>query len=329
LPSGRSERVFNDLQLSRIAYIFFQTPDRANGGVNSLVEIIEGFADYRPLVITQVETPVNDRLRALGIEVRVAPEGTTGSGVLPKWKFSRWLAKELKEQPIRLVHTNDIAALLHALPFLILRRLPVLHNVRSMYAEGRKYGLHWTALGWCKRVVALSKEMENGLRHRLPIPRHLHRLNRVFRFAPRSDARFTHVYSIVDFSRFYPVADAQKRLALREQLGLPTEEVLVAYVAKFAPVKQQLDYLEQLSRTSVSFRTVFVGDYAPESNPYAAQCQALPGEIAGKSLLRSWIHPTSGRLLQGGRHCGRANPAGRHGALYDRGYVFGATGCKF
>lgn len=257
-----------------LVYIFFQISTRANGGVNSLVEIIDGFSESRPIVITQKETGVNKQLRASGFEVIVAPSSATGSGILPKLRFSYWLYLMLKDRNVQIAHTNDIGALLHSFFFLWLKRIPVLHNVRAINQADRPYGIHWMVLLICNKVVALSKEMEMALRSRLPLPVRV-----------KGGSKFGFIYSIVDFSRFFPLKSSMEVGELREKISLPKEEILVLYVAKFRPVKQQLIYLEHLRREEVNFRTVFVGDFNYKTESYAGACAKVLSEVAEQKYL--------------------------------------------
>ncbi|MEL6359382.1 MAG: hypothetical protein AAFQ01_05530, partial [Bacteroidota bacterium] len=64
-----------------ILFVFFQVAEKANGGVNSMLEVILRLKGYRITALTQTETIVNERLRGNGIEVIVAPHQLTGSGI--------------------------------------------------------------------------------------------------------------------------------------------------------------------------------------------------------------------------------------------------------
>lgn len=228
----------------------------------SLVELLLRLKTVEPVVLTQIETPVNTRLRAAGIEVIVGPKELVGSGFLPKLRFSWWLNNWLGSREFKLVHVNDLSAYLHSIAALRWQQLPVVFNLRDTFPPHRKYGWHWRSLAFCQRIITLSWEMQSSLIKRLPLPT-----------AKRNPAFINFVYSIVDFDRFLPVRDQDEKLYFRRSLGLPLDRTLIAYVAKVSPKKQQLSYIEQaLPQLTAKYCTVFVGDYRVDENEYAKKC---------------------------------------------------------
>ena len=251
----------------RLLVVMFQLGDQANGGVNSLCEILYGLEDYAITVLTQLNTPLNERLRAAGMTVVVAPPDSTGSGLLVKLRFANWVRRQLRREDYSLVHVNDMQALLHTMAVWKWWGIPVVYNIRGVFARGRKYGVHWRIVNYCDKVIALSKDMRENLRRRLPL-----------NVAARSGNLLDFVYSIVDFERFHPVGDADEKLALRSRLGLPAEGFLAIYVAKFGPKKLQLEYIDRVLRQrsgellAGGVVTAFVGDMDAEHNAYARRC---------------------------------------------------------
>lgn len=254
-----------------VLFVMFQIRDRANGGVNSLLQIIAGLENYRPVILTQMETPLNHRLRTEGFDVRVAPAGLAGKGLLPKLRFQRWAYRQYQYLRPALVHLNDMQALLHTLGAWKLRGVKVVFNVRDVFAPERPYGRHWHLLRWCDRIVALSNDMVAQLRRRLPIGSR--RLAGGF---------LTYVHSIVDFGRFHPLHDIERKNQTKIRLGLPTDVPILLFVAKFSPKKQQLEYIDQVlaegDRRPPAV-TVFVGDYQPRHDEYAARCAAKLSDV--------------------------------------------------
>jgi len=249
----------------RILVVMFQVADRANGGVNSLMEVILRLHQFQPVVLTQVETPVNERLRAAGVEVILGPEGKTGSGILPKLNFSLWLLSWVKKQEITLCHVNDMRAYLHVFPALLLARIPIVFNLRDVFAPNRSYGLHWRSLRFSQAIVGLSQEMKNAFQTRLPLPE------------KKLSGEFIHfIYSIVDFERFYRPSP-KKKSNLRSELGMESDTIYLLYVAKVDEKKQQLKFIKQLlPELSPKCEVLFLGDYRPERDAYDAACaQAL------------------------------------------------------
>ncbi|MTB53171.1 glycosyltransferase family 4 protein [Lewinella sp. W8] len=253
-----------------VLYVFFQLPQKANGGISSLVEIIKGDSADQSIVVTQLETPLNAQLRSLGIKVLVLPQEFVGGGIWRKIKFSFHLKRILGGQKISVLHTNDIASFLHIFPIAMLKRWRIVHNIRGVKIPSQKYGWHWALLSFSQRIVSLSNEMEKELRNRLPIPRFM-----------SAKQLFSHVYSIVDFTRFYPVGSQEKKVALRRQLGLSESESIVLFVARFWSLKQQLEYLRALTNEGARFVTVFVGDFHPDEDEYAKKCAAVIEQLPG------------------------------------------------
>ena len=58
---------------SKVLFAVFQTGNRANGGVESVSQIMERLRDTEFVVLTQRETPICDRWRAAGGRVVVHP----------------------------------------------------------------------------------------------------------------------------------------------------------------------------------------------------------------------------------------------------------------
>src|SRR6202008_4050523 len=111
-----------------VGFVVFQAGSRADGGVESVTQIIERLRGFRVLVVTQAETEANERWRRAGAEVRVWPlpyvMGTPRGG--RSWRDGR-LARAastlrtnlrffrlLRARGIRAVHCHDVLALLHA-----------------------------------------------------------------------------------------------------------------------------------------------------------------------------------------------------------------------
>ena len=75
-----------------IIFVVMQTENQANGGVESITLVIERLKRFRPIVITQLETPIVERWRRAGAEVHIWPLpyktniSFSESPFLQKWK---------------------------------------------------------------------------------------------------------------------------------------------------------------------------------------------------------------------------------------------------
>ena len=260
-----------------VVFVVFQTGASANGGVESITQVLEHLTRVRPVVVTQIETPVNERWRRAGIEVRVWSlpyrmgsafrSGGAAATLRRALSFARTNARMralVRETGARVVHCNDLLALLHTAPGAKSAGARVVQNVRDTLAAGERYGARWrwAATRAADRTVVLSDEMRAAFVSALGVPG----------VAERVEV----IPSVVDFRVMAP-AGAAERAALRERLGIAPGELAIGYVAGFNPKKAQLRFLEEgapaLRDALPGARVHFVGDFDPEGDPYAAACR--------------------------------------------------------
>ncbi|HEU4883642.1 MAG TPA: hypothetical protein VFT45_15385, partial [Longimicrobium sp.] len=58
-----------------VLFVVYQTHNRANGGVESITQVIENLRGVAPVVLTQADTPAAERWRRAGAVVHVRPFG--------------------------------------------------------------------------------------------------------------------------------------------------------------------------------------------------------------------------------------------------------------
>jgi glycosyltransferase involved in cell wall biosynthesis len=273
-----------------VAFVISQAGARADGGVRSISLIIEALADredIRPLVVTNAETPQTEAWRARGFEVhvRTVPAiAARGAGLGQRaWRAGRliaenlWLRSLLASRGIRVVHCNDKAAVWIAALAAHGAGAAVVTNIRGTLGL---HGPSWRLLRLLStRVVVLSDEMRTWVEAALPPPAALP----AKLFAP-----VERIYSIVDSELLRP-ADLTQRARLRLELGLPQNGKILVLVAAFGPLKQQLDLLRHLAAhpdaVDASTQLCFVGDFVPESDPYAEACRAAAERLGGRVRL--------------------------------------------
>lgn len=260
-----------------VLFVAFQTGKQANGGISSLDHIIRRLKTVRPLIVTQLETPVTARWRQLGYEVEVwslpplprHPAAWSGlvsraQRIGPLLATNLRIYRLLRERGIRVVHCNDVSALWHTALGAKTAGARIVFNIRGTTNVA---GFKWRASRLLSdRVVALSNEMRTVLTQRLP----------PFAGLPaRWMAEIDVIYSVVDFERFHPVAPAE-RDGLRSNLGIAPGEFAVGIVAAFGKRKQQLELLWALAanrwRLLPATRLYFVGDFDPTADEYARRC---------------------------------------------------------
>jgi glycosyltransferase involved in cell wall biosynthesis len=287
---------------------------RANGGLSSLSALLERLEGFAPVVLTDRESEFTRSWRRAGCEVHVWPDmalGDVRSAALRRVRRAgRLVAVNQRVRGLlarlrcKLVHCNDIQALLHVAPAARLSGCKVLFSIRS--TQGVR-GLRWRlARALSHRVVALSCEMREHLERELP---------------PLSArwpaATIAAVYSVVDLERMRPPS-ARERAQARAARGIGEHELAFGMVAVFDRRKQQLELLTALAERPGALpdgsRLHFIGDFAPERDEYSRRCQALIDDsaLAGRVVtvgytedVIGWYHALDALILPS-RHEGLA-----------------------
>lgn len=262
-----------------VIFAVFQTASKSNGGVASIAEVIARVSRVRPVIVTQRETAMTDRWRSAGHEVHVWPapgamagEAHHGEAQRPGWRripdmlaYNRRLARLARETGAVAVHANDPAAFWHVALGAKLSGRRLVMNIRDTFERplsGARLAKWRLIHGLADEVIVLSRDMAQRWRRLL-------RLN--------DTGKFRVAYSLVDADRFKPVT-AAARASLRTALGVQPDETLLVYVAAFNPKKAQADFLRGAARAlraEPKVRLVFVGDFDPAVNAYAAECAAV------------------------------------------------------
>ena len=254
-----------------VLFVVTQSGARANGGVESITQVLERVRRVRPLVVTHTESPFNRRWREAGARVSVWPMSSRGLGPLLKNNLRAF--QLVRTEGCRVVHCNDIQALWHTAFGARAAGAAVVFNVRNIKPEGRAYGRRWhLARRLSTRQLVLSKEMAETFARRLGI----------------EEPRVEHIYSAVDARRFSHVGGAE-RAALREKFDIAEDCFAVGVVAAFEPRKAQLEFIEEgvprIKRLVPRARVYFVGDFAPRRDDYARRClDAAEATAAGDSV---------------------------------------------
>jgi glycosyltransferase involved in cell wall biosynthesis len=100
--------------------------------------------------------------------------------------------------------------------------------------------------------------------------------------------RWKSIYSIVDFNRMKRL-EPMDRSRLRVSLGMPAERLALGVVAAFNNKKNQLEFIEKacdlICRRLPQAHIYFVGDFRPDSDPYARQCQQAIDSLAVRAQI--------------------------------------------
>ncbi len=275
----------------RILMIIPQSPQfRAMGGVRSAAALAIETARAGAVVhvLTSHDTPVTQGLRDAGLPVHVfeALVAPWAPGARPSpWRRAarladvansqRYIASLVIEHDIELLHANDRGAFWHSVIPAALLGTPVLDVVRDTqpHLRGLRRWKWKLELLLASRVLVLSEDMARTWSQTTGIPLE----------------KFDVVYSVVDPVRFYPVRDEQ-RAELRARLGFSPDDKVILYAAAVRPKKQQLPFITrcmpQLLSRQPSAVVAFVGDFAPESDPYARSCHDATAELGLEARAR-------------------------------------------
>ena len=260
-----------------VAFVVFQTGDRANGGVESVTRVLEGLSGVDRTVITQRETEVNDRWRTAGCQVAVwridsinqkRRRGFQPADLISMLRVNARVARLVRANGIDVVHCNDFHFFWYVAFGARAARAKLVMNFRGVKPPGELYSrLHRMIPRLTNGFIFLSNHMKETLTDRLRVrAEHLPHGN-------GSNARA--IYSIVDPTEFRPPS-SKEREALRRERGIADGEFPIGFVATFNPGKAQLPFIERalprLRQLVPSARVYFIGDFDPERNEYAAAC---------------------------------------------------------
>lgn len=263
-----------------VIFTIMQTGTRANGGVESITQVIERVRRIRPIVVTQIETPVNRRWCDAGAEVHVWPiPYSMGSSfnqstlkarlqrIQSLLQTNRRMYKLVQSTGCSVVHCNDSTALWHTALGARMGKAMVVFNIRGTKSPEEKYGWQWQVA--CRQItnyqLLLSEEMRDYFARRLSIPQE----------PGQDEIRIDYTYSIVDATKMYPVNPVERE-KIRTCLGIGSDIFALGYVGIFNQNKAQLNFIEQIGlllKASIpNAKVYFIGDFEPESNNYASSC---------------------------------------------------------
>ena len=249
-----------------VIFVILQSGARANGGLQSITEVMLRLKDHRPIVLTNLDTELAQRWRSNGVEVHVVAEQASAGfrrrpldTIRSYRRYHRALARILKESGARVVHANDPLAFQLAVSAVRRSgRVRMALNLRDTIDPGRRKprSRYRLLFGLAHHVLFLSHDMADRWRQ----------------VAANATKSFTVTYSIVDRTRFAPTP-------------VPTDGPPIVLVPGiFWPKKGQLDFIREVvpALAAHGVETWFAGDFEPESNAYAAACAAAAAPFADR-----------------------------------------------
>ncbi|WP_051531633.1 glycosyltransferase family 4 protein [Sphingomonas sp. URHD0057] len=248
-----------------VLFLILQGEARANGGLESISQVMARLKHYRPIVLTNLETSFSHRWREAGIEVHVVAEQASQgllrnpAAILSTYRrYHRQVWTILQASGARIVHFNDpLAFQLGLLPAKLCGAALVL-NLRDTLEPARKpprlrYRLIFAA---ADHVLYLSEDMAERWRG----------------IAPNAASSFSVTYSIVDPERFAPAPAGER-----------DDPPVVLVPSIFWPKKGQLEFIRHAvpALASRGIETWFAGDFEPATEPYARKCAVAAAPFSG------------------------------------------------
>jgi glycosyltransferase involved in cell wall biosynthesis len=247
-----------------IIFVLLQTGKSANGGIESVCQVICRLQAFRPVVLTNLHSAQTERLVAEGIELHVVQEQVS-SGLrnhplgyaTSYWRYHRVLARLLGKTRARVVHANDPLAFQLSLSAVKTRRgVRIALNMRDTLDPGRppprrRYAGYFRL---ADRLIFLSQEMAAWFEA----------------MAGRTPRAVDVTYSIVDLQRFSP-----------RPLSRALEPPVVLVPGVVSRKKGQLDFLRHVAPAVVASgaRIWFAGDFDPGRDSYSAACAKAAGPL--------------------------------------------------
>jgi len=250
-----------------IVFVILQTGALANGGLQSITEIMRRLKAHRPIVLTNLESSMSREWREAGIDVTVVPEkASTGlardpvNSLRTYRRYHRALRDLLASTRARVVHANDPLAAQLSLSAVKLRRdARIALNLRDTLDPDRQLsGLtrlkYRMMFDLADHVFYLSNDMAERWRT----------------IAANATKSCSVTYSIVDPERFAPSP------------VVANQAPVVLVPAIFWPKKGQLEFIRHVvpALAAHGIETRFAGDFDPGTNPYAAECAAAAEPVA-------------------------------------------------
>jgi glycosyltransferase involved in cell wall biosynthesis len=249
-----------------VVFVILQTDALANGGLQSITEVMLRLKAHRPIVLTNLDTELSQSWRSHGIDVHIVAEQASGGlrrnplgSIRTYRRYHRALSDILRASGASVVHANDPLAF--QLSLTAVKRSPgtrIALNLRDTLDPGRrpprlKYRMMFAA---ADHVLYLSADMAERWRQ----------------VAANATRSCSVTYSIVDPELFAssPVPSGENPV------------VLVSGI--FRPKKGQLEFIRNVvpALAAQGIETWFAGDFEPATDPYAAACGAAAKPFADR-----------------------------------------------
>ena len=224
--------------IEKIAFIYYQSDSKSNGGIRSMLQIIDGLNEFDIIGISNKNEFAS--VFSSFKKVNYHPN----KSIIQKAKLALLLSIYLLKQKIRVVHVNDIG-MFYLLPIILLfPGIKVVLNIRSVK---RSYSVKWLIVNLASSIVVLSEDMRLKLLDRLPF------------ILPN---KVTHIYSAVELRGDKPLLLSQKQNR-------------IIYPAVFGERKNQKGFLENFDFTTLPEGVIVmcIGDMTDKE--YVSACNEV------------------------------------------------------
>jgi len=241
------------------------------GAERSLLVLVQALdrTRFEPLAAVPPEGPLGARLRSLSVDVfpipPLRPRRSAGPGRLAltasRWAAAAWtIAQEARRRRVGLIHSNNTAAHLAALPAAVLAHLPCLWHLRDLHRLGR--------LGpMLAQATHATLFVSEAVRRAADLPQSASRIASI-------------VPNAIDAGAF---ARAARPGALRLELGIAPGTPLVLMVAHMVPWKRHDVFIRAIGllreRHPGVAAAVAGADLFGEHPGYASSLRRLVGEL--------------------------------------------------
>lgn len=241
--------------MKRVVFVIFQSTNKANGGVESINQILTRLDKIKPIIITQSNEGRTKEWISNNFEVLVWDLKLPKLLKIIVFNLKMFFLLVLKKHVVA-VHCNDISAMVHSGLGSFLNLKKVIFNVRDVKTSAKEYGLKWKlASVLASKIVVLSEDMKHKFSS----------------YTNTKSNKILSIYSIVNFKYFLPKG-GNPPLVLKNHNTRHAIGVVAAIFSK----KQQLKFLKRCSELILSRKDwvfYFIGDFDPVNNEYAKQCK--------------------------------------------------------
>ncbi|WP_342597137.1 glycosyltransferase family 4 protein [Cyanobacterium aponinum UTEX 3222] len=264
-----------------ILFVVCQT-GRGNGGVESITLVIERLKKFNPVILTNLDLPINQRWKRSEAKIYLRPSlhdqhskkqiniFSLIFSEIVRWIKNNFYCYQLIHQlKIDLVHFNDIQGAFQSILGAKLGGAKIVFNIRDTKSSAESYTWQWHFVAQLSdKILVLSQEMQTFIQQALKMDNQKDKLS--------------YVYSSINLKRFRPIS-SDKRKQLRLNLGIEEKTFAIGYVASVSPKKNQLELIRKSGSLMASklpkSRLYLIGNFNPDTDDYAKQCQESVFEL--------------------------------------------------